>query len=84
VALAAATVWPRPGQAAQLVPLGDKGLVGVLDWTAREGAPLLELDTAGGRVVARMPDNRSLLRALGAGILPLAANARDCQSRRTK
>lgn len=83
LALAAATVWPRPGQAAQLVPLGGDGLVGVIDWAAREGAPLLELDTTGGRVVARIRDQRSLVRALGAGILPIAANARDCQPRRT-
>lgn len=84
LALVASTVWPRAGQAAQLVPLGGDDLSGVLGWAAREGAPLLELDTTGGRVIARIPDDRSLLRALGAGILPLPVNARDCQPRRTQ
>lgn len=80
LALAAAFAWPRAGQAARLVPLGAGDLAGVLRWAEAEGAPLLELDTSRGRVVARMTDNRSLLSAVRAGILPLAAQGPGCQS----
>ncbi|MFM7349550.1 MAG: hypothetical protein ACKO01_08675 [Erythrobacter sp.] len=83
LALGASTLWPRPGQAAQLVPLPGNDLAGVLGWARREGAPLLELDTARGRVIARLPGDGSLLRALGAGVLPLTARPRDCQPRST-
>lgn len=83
LALVAATLAPRAGEAALLVPLAGGDLAPTLAWARAEGAPLLELDTARGRVVARLADNRSLLSALGAGLLPLAAGARDCQPRRT-
>lgn len=83
LALVAVTVWPRPGEPALLVPFAGTGLAAVSGWASREGAVLLELDTARGRVIARLPDNRSPLTALGAGIFPLAARARTCQARRT-
>ncbi|ASJ90834.1 hypothetical protein [Porphyrobacter sp. CACIAM 03H1] len=79
-ALVAALAWPRPGQAALLVPLGTGGLRGVLAWADRTGAPLLALDSASGRVIARISDNRSLLHALSQGIVPVAARAPGCRS----
>lgn len=78
LAMAATLVWPRPGQAALLVPLGGSDARSVIAWAAREEAPLLALDTSRGRIIARITDNASLLRALGQGILPLAARAPSC------
>lgn len=78
LALAAALVWPRPGQATLLVPLGGSDTRSVIAWAAREEAPLLGLETSRGRIIARVTDNASLLRALGQGILPLAARAPGC------
>ncbi len=80
LALVAALVWPRPGQAALLVPLGGSDARAVIDWASREDARLLALDTSRGRIIARITDNASLLRALSAGILPVAARAPGCQS----
>lgn len=82
LALAAALVWPRPGQAALLVPLGGSDARELIAWAAREEAPLLALDTSRGRVIARVTDNASLLRALRQGILPLAARAPGCAATR--
>lgn len=78
LALVAALVWPRPGQAALLVPLGGSDTRSVIAWAAREEAPLLALDTTRGRVIARITGNADLLRALGEGILPLAVRAPGC------
>lgn len=80
LALSAATVWPRPGQAALMVPLGTGDLGTVLRWADREKAPLLTLDSTNGRVIARIDDNRSLLSAIGSGIVPIAARAGGCQT----
>lgn len=80
LALVAALVWPRPGQAALLVPLNGSDARGVIAWAEHEDAPLLALDTTRGRVIARVTDNAGLLRALGHGILPIAARVRGCQS----
>lgn len=81
LALTAALIWPRPGQSALMVPLGSGDLLDVLGWVEREQAPLLALDTASGRAIARITDNRSLLRALGSGILPVAVRAPGCTPR---
>ncbi len=80
LALSAAAVWPRPGQAALMVPMRAGDLASVLAWADREGAPLLELDTASGRAIARIADNRSLLSAVRAGIVPVAARENGCQT----
>jgi hypothetical protein len=82
LALAAALVWPRPGQAALLVPLGTSDPRAPIAWAVREDAPLLALDTSRGRVIARVTDNAALLRALGRGILPLAVRAPGCGAER--
>ena len=79
LALCAALVWPRPGQAALMVPLAGGDVHKVLDWAAQENAALLALDSSSGRVVARITDNRSLIAALGQGIMPLAARAPGCR-----
>ncbi|WP_073973896.1 hypothetical protein [Erythrobacter donghaensis] len=82
LALTAALVWPRPGQAALLVPLAGTDARGVIAWALHEEAPLLALDTSRGRIIARIADNAGLLRALGHGILPLAARAPGCKAQR--
>jgi hypothetical protein len=79
---AAALVWPRPGQAALMVPIGPADMASVLRWADREKAALMRLDSASGRVVVRITDNRSLVRALGAGIVPVATRAPGCQESR--
>ncbi len=78
IAVAAALVWPRPGQAALMVPVGDSGMRGVVAWADGEDATLLALDTTNGRAIARITDNRSIVRAIKAGILPIAARAPGC------
>lgn len=78
LALVAALVWPRPGQAALLVPLGRADLGSALRWADEEQAPLLALDTVAGRAVIRMADNDSMLRALRAGFVPVAIAQRGC------
>lgn len=78
LAMVAALVWPRAGQAALLVPLGDQDLARVLRWADREGAELITLDTGSGRVIARVGNHYSLLRAIGAGIIPITADAPGC------
>ena len=77
-ALAAALYCPLPGQAALMVPLGRKDLAPVLEWAEQEDAALLALDSASGRVVARMTSHHSLLKALGAGILPIKVRTPGC------
>ncbi len=79
LALSAATVWPRPGQTALMVPLGAGDLGTVLRWADRQNAPLIVLDSTSGRVIARISDNHSLLSAIGSGIMPIAARAAGCQ-----
>jgi hypothetical protein len=83
LALVAALAWPRAGQAALMVPLSNSRLAAVLDWAEREQAELIELDSASGRVVARVSNNRSLLSALGSGIVPIAMRDQACGSRTT-
>jgi hypothetical protein len=81
LALTAAMVWPRAGQAALLVPLGDQNVAQVLRWADREQAELIALDPASGRVVARVSNHRSLLRAISSGIMPIATRTADCTTR---
>ncbi|KPP96327.1 hypothetical protein SAMN04515621_0219 [Erythrobacter sp. HL-111] len=81
-ALAVAAFCPRPGEPALLVPVAatgaDGGLLAALAWARREGTRPLLLDTAGARMVAPVPSHGSLLRALAAGILPIAAGTAGC------
>lgn len=78
LALAAVLLSPRPGQAALMVPLASNDLHSVLRWADREDAALLRLDTSRGRVIARISDHNSLIRALGSGIVPVAVRAPGC------
>ncbi len=78
LALAAALVWPRTGQAALMVPLAGGNATAVLHWAEHENAPLLALDTGRGRAVARIPSSHSLLAALGQGLLPIAVRDPGC------
>jgi hypothetical protein len=80
LAITAALVWPRPGQAALLVPLGTTDARTAIAWAAHEDAPLLAIDTARGRIITRITDNASLMRALSHGILPLAARTPGCNA----
>lgn len=80
LALTAALVWPRAGQAAVLVPLGHQDTAQVLRWAEREQAEFIALDPASGRVVARVRNYRSLLHAIGAGIVPIAASIAGCKA----
>jgi hypothetical protein len=80
LSLTAALMWPRTGQAALLVPLGEQKMESALDWVAREDAELIELDSTSGRIVARISDNRSAWRAIAAGFVPIAARAGGCTS----
>ncbi|MEQ8410853.1 MAG: hypothetical protein RIB52_04800 [Erythrobacter sp.] len=81
-ALIVALACPRPGAPALLVPLGAGGMGAGMDdaiaWVEREDARFLALDTASAQVIARVPDHASLLRALAAGIVPVAADATGC------
>lgn len=78
LALTAALIWPRPGQAVLLVPFGNSGVEAALHWANSENAELLELDTASGRVVARMAPGASAAQALALGILPVVSRSRGC------
>jgi hypothetical protein len=77
VALLLAVFWPRPGEPALLLPM-TTGPQAALAWAEREGAPFLSLDTRAARIVARVPSDASLARALAAGVLPLSAEATGC------
>ncbi len=78
IALGTALVWPRVGQAAEVMPLGDKGLSDVLRWVDDMDAEIIELDSASGRIEVRVSSNFSLLTALGSGILLNAAPKSGC------
>lgn len=84
LALAAALACPRPGQAALLVPLGDNGLREAVQWAASHDAALIAIDPVNRQATIRLPSNHSLLSALGAGIIPIAARAATCGSNITE
>jgi hypothetical protein len=79
LAFTAALAWPRSGQAALMVPIGHRDVRAALRWADAEQAPLLALDPARGRVIARLSSNDSVLRALASGLVPVAARAPGCQ-----
>lgn len=80
LAILAALYAPRVGGAALMVPLGGSDLAAVLRWSDTHRAELLALDSASGRVIVRVADTRSLLSALGEGLVPLAARVPGCRS----
>lgn len=77
-AFSVALLCPRPGDPALLVPLGSQGLAGTIAWAEAESLPFVSLDMTSARVVALVPDHGSVLRALGAGIVPIAAEKAGC------
>lgn len=79
LAMGAALVWPRAGQVALMVPLGTNDLRDVVRWADRENTELIAMDSTSGRILVRVPSNRSLLMALGSGLLPMAARAGGCK-----
>ncbi len=81
LALAAALAWPRVGEPALLVPLGADRMARAFAWADGERAEYLAIDPAGGRVIARIPSNHSLMRALANGIVPVAARTPGCAAR---
>jgi len=80
-ALAVALFCPRPGAPALLVPVAAGGIAPAFAWAEREGARFLTIDTARDRAVALVPSHGSLLRALAAGIVPIAADSTGCGDR---
>lgn len=77
-ALATALAWPRVGEPALLLSLGDAPMARAFAWAESEKAEFLAIDGTAGRVIARIPSNDSLLRALAQGIVPVAARAAGC------
>jgi hypothetical protein len=80
LALLAALGWPRVGEPALLLTPGDARLSRALAWASREQAEYLAIDTQAGRVIARIPSTQSLVRALGQGIVPVAARGAGCMA----
>jgi hypothetical protein len=78
LALAAALLWPRPGQPVLLVPLAGEGLRPALAWADAAGADFLAIDPARARVIVRLPAGAALAGAPAAGILPLAIRYDSC------
>lgn len=79
-ALIAAVAWPRAGEAALLVPVGGQTLPGVLQFAAKHDARLIAIDSAKGRVIARIDDRHSVLAILAAGIVPIGVSTKGCSS----
>lgn len=78
LALVTALAWPRVGEPALLLPLGGQPMARVFVWAETEQAENLAIDTTAGRVIARIPSNRSLMRALAQGIVPVATRTAGC------
>lgn len=78
LALLAALAWPRVGEPALLLTPGDAHLGRAFAWAESEEAEYLAIDTRAGRVIARIPSNHSLMRALAHGIVPVAARNAGC------
>jgi hypothetical protein len=78
LALGAALVWPREGQAAVMIPLGRSDLGTVLQWVEAEDSRILARDPGSGRVIVGISNDASLWRALAVGIVPVAARNPGC------
>lgn len=79
IALALAITWPRAGSPALLVPLGPDGWSRALAWAAREDATILALDERDHRIVVQLEEASSIVTAIGAGLIPLIADAEACR-----
>jgi len=82
-ALALAMLWPRPGEAALIAPLGPDGISRTLAWAAHEQAGILALDERARRVVVMLPRASSVSSALRSGLVPIMADARACAAQTT-
>lgn len=78
LALAVALLCPRPGAPALLVSVPGGGIGPAIIWAEREGARFVSIDTDKGEVVALLPSHGSLMSALAAGLVPIAADASGC------
>ncbi|NCP14089.1 MAG: hypothetical protein GW858_08005 [Sphingomonadales bacterium] len=79
-ALIAAVAWPRAGEAALLMPVGGQELPSVLNFAASHDVRLIAIDSAKGRVIARIDDRHSIFASLAAGIVPIGVSTKGCSS----
>jgi hypothetical protein len=79
LALAISVIWPVPGNAAMLVPLGLTGRTQAFVWMSQHDARLLATEAAGERLIVSIPTSLSALSALAHGYLPVAAQAASCE-----
>lgn len=70
--------WPKSGGAASLVSLHGASRPTALAWLAREDALLLEVSQEDGNLTVIVPSQMSVLRAIGAGLIPLSAEQPTC------
>ncbi|XUU61024.1 hypothetical protein ACRAQ6_01785 [Erythrobacter sp. HA6-11] len=80
VAVLIATFWPRAGQATALLPMGTTHASSSINWASREGAMLQSIEAGGVIVIAGLPSTESALRAIKAGLLPIAAVPALCSA----
>ena len=76
--LAGAIYAPRSGEPAVLLPLTAQPVAQALAFAEAEGAPLMQIDTASGRLVVLAPETPGLLRALASGFVPVATTQAGC------
>lgn len=77
-AIMLAVFCPQPGSASVLVPIGQAAVGDAARWASKERAQLLAFDPAGARMTVIAPSTLSLVRALGYGFVPIAAEFPPC------